>query len=257
MSQTAIMSLYEKLVELRKHVGCLVKDQEGYGYNYVTGNQILYKVKDKMNELGLVLIPSAGVGETYYKHDYTTANGVDKVDFIVMGEMSYTLVNADDGNEKLVIPWAYYGQQDDISKAYGSALTYSERYFWLKLLGLPTDEDDPDAKNTSDNKVKTYHQPHPSQVSPVQGPAQEVPSSQVNNQHDDIKKLFQNNNKARYISDAQQKRLFAIAGGDKNIIAALLSAHGLSNESEITMGKQYETICKQAENMANNQQQSV
>ena len=45
----------------------------------------------------------------------------------------------------------FRSQQNDISKAFGSALTYSERYLLLKSLGAPTDEDDPD-KTTEDKK---------------------------------------------------------------------------------------------------------
>jgi hypothetical protein len=139
------MNLYQKIVEVRKIAEGFNKDGASYGYKYVTGNQVLSKIKDKMNELNLLLIPSTTVGE-HSLHAYKTAKGKDALDFVVKGEMSYTWINGDEPAEREVITWAYYGQQDDISKAYGSALTYSERYFLLKCLGLPTDEDDPDAK---------------------------------------------------------------------------------------------------------------
>ena len=252
---TELLSLYQKLIELRKHVGSLVKDKEGYGYDYVTGNQILAKVKDKMNELNLVLLPSACVGETYFTHNYTTINGVDKTDFIVMGEMSYTWVNADDPNEKLVVPWAYYGQQDDISKAYGSALTYSERYFWLKMLGLPTDEDDPDAKETNNKTTTGLKAPAAPKAAPKTTPQaapQATPQATKPSQSEEAKKLFQPKGNKK-ISVPQQNRLFAKAGGNKDIVAALLAAHGLEHESDILMGEQYDKICDEAEAMAANQ----
>lgn len=140
------MNLYQKIVEVRKVVQGFSKDGKGYGYSYVTGNQVLSKIKDKMDELHLLLIPSTQVGE-HHTHAYKTAKGKDALDFVVKGEMSYTWINGDNPEEREVVSWAYYGQQDDISKAYGSALTYSERYFLLKCLGMPTDEDDPDAKD--------------------------------------------------------------------------------------------------------------
>jgi hypothetical protein len=139
------MNLYQKIVEVRKVAEGFNKDGASYGYKYVTGNQVLSKIKDKMNELNLLLFPSTTVGE-HSLHAYKTAKGKDALDFVVKGEMSYTWINGDEPAEREAISWAYYGQQDDISKAYGSALTYSERYFLLKCLGLPTDEDDPDAK---------------------------------------------------------------------------------------------------------------
>lgn len=108
-----------------------------------------------MNELNLLLIPSTKLGE-HHTHEYVTGKGTPKerelIDFVVSGEMSYTWIDGDKPEDKLTVEWAYYGQQDDISKAYGSALTYSERYFLLKCLGLPTDEDDPDGKDTQDDK---------------------------------------------------------------------------------------------------------
>ena len=269
MNEQKIMSIYEKLVELRKHVSCLVKDREGYNFNYVTGNQILAKVKDKMNELGLVLIPSANVGEEFFTHDYTTINGVKKTDFIVMGEMSYTWVNVDDPNEKLVIPWAYYGQQDDISQAYGSALTYAERYFWLKALGLPTDEDDPDSrdpKNRSNTKAPPKGKEPPAPIKEpaeksakapsTSAPAAEKPASPVHSQHDEAKKIFQNNNKnGKTISEAQVRRLFALAQGNKGVVAAVLTANGIEKEEDILAGDQYKEICAHIERMANNQEE--
>ncbi|KNF08101.1 ERF superfamily [Gottschalkia purinilytica] len=141
-------NLYQKIVEIREVAGSFAKDAQGFGYSYVSGNQVLSKIKDKMNELNLLLIPSTKVGE-HHTHSYKTSKGKDSLDFVVKGEMSYTWINGDDPKEQYTVEWAYYGQQDDISKAYGSALTYSERYFLLKCLGLPTDEDDPDGRGVS------------------------------------------------------------------------------------------------------------
>lgn len=147
------MNLYQKIVEVRKEAKGFYKDKKSFNYAYVTGNQILEKIRDKMNELNLLLIPSTKLGE-HYTHNYLTAKGKDATDFVVSGEMAYTWVDGDNPEEKLEVSWAYYGQQDDISKAYGSALTYSERYFLLKCLGLPTDEDDPDLKPQRQQPVK-------------------------------------------------------------------------------------------------------
>src|SRR5690625_5193343 len=69
----------------------------------------------------------------------------DKTDFVISGDMQYVWQNAESPEEKIVIDWKVYGQQDDISKAFGSGLTYSERYFLLKFFNAPTDDDDPDA----------------------------------------------------------------------------------------------------------------
>lgn len=152
------LNLWQKIVQVRVIAEGFSKDTKGYGYSYVSGNQVLSKIKDKMNDLNLLLMPSTKVGE-HHSHAYKTAKGKDALDFVVKGEMSYTWINGDNPAEREVVTWAYYGQQDEISKAYGSALTYSERYYLLKSLGLPTDEDDPDGKDSKGNEPKTEEQP--------------------------------------------------------------------------------------------------
>ena len=66
--------------------------------------------------------------------------------------MKYVWVNAENPEERIEIPWQTMGQQDDISKAFGSGLTYSERYFLLKFFGVPTDDDDTDDRDTTGKK---------------------------------------------------------------------------------------------------------
>jgi len=138
------MNLWEKIVEVRKSIDGLAKDKKGFNFSYVTGDQILSKIKGKMDELGLILQPSTQSGE-WHEHKYVSSKGKDKIDFLVWGQGSYTWINAEKPEEREVIPFAYYGQQgDDVSQAYGTALTYAERYFLLKYFGIPTDADDPD-----------------------------------------------------------------------------------------------------------------
>lgn len=147
------MNLHQKLVEVRKSIDGFTKDSKSFNYSYVSGSQVLSKIQDKMNELGVLLVPkiSDQMFQTYdYQvYDKNSKSMKDKTDFIVHGTMSYTWMNADDPADALEIPFYYTGQQDDISKAFGSGLTYSERYFLLKFFNLPTDDADPDAQDTS------------------------------------------------------------------------------------------------------------
>lgn len=150
------MNLHQKLVEIRKEIDGFTKDTKGFNYSYVSGSQVLGKIQEKMNELGVILYPE--MNELYHStFDYQqyskqTKQMEDKTDFVISGNMKYIWQNAENPEEKIVINWNIYGQQDDISKAYGSALTYSERYFLLKFFNAPTDDDDPDTRQTPKGK---------------------------------------------------------------------------------------------------------
>lgn len=161
------LNLYQKLVRLKEYVAIegLNKDSKGYKGAYVTGNQILYKIQSKLTELNLLLVPETMLG-SYETHNYKTKRGESKTDFIVSGEMNYYWINADKPDEVLKCNWAYYGQQEDISQAYGSGLTYAERYFLLKFLGVATDEDDPDIryKNNINRASKQKEKKDPKQA---------------------------------------------------------------------------------------------
>lgn len=158
------MNLYQKLIEVRKEIDKFVKDTKGYGYSYVSGSQVLGKIRPKMDELGVWLkIETENVVWTTF--DYKNSKDEDKTDFIVAGDIIYTWINADNPEEKDVNKFNFLGQQDDISKAYGSGLTYSERYFILKCLQAPTDNDDPDSKNTTGKKSNYNNQSKANQFS--------------------------------------------------------------------------------------------
>lgn len=149
------MNLHQKLVEIRKSIDVFKKDSTGYGYRYVSGTQILSRIKDKMDALQVLLIPHV-MNQSHTTFNYRDKKGNSKTDFIVTADMKYIWVNAENPDEQIEIHWQTMGQQDDISKAFGSGLTYSERYFLLKFFGVPTDDDDPDARDTTEKKESQY-----------------------------------------------------------------------------------------------------
>ena len=158
------LNIQQKLVEVRKSIHGFNKDTKGFGFEYVSGSQILRAIKGKMDELGVLLIPRVDYDTLHWeKHEYTTKKGEKKLDFIITMKMKYTWVNAEDPQDKIEIDWICIGQQtDDIAKAVGTAMTYNERYFLLKFLGLPTDEDDADFNkeayyNKNNNKTHTLN----------------------------------------------------------------------------------------------------
>jgi len=208
------MNLFEKIVELKKQTEGFYKDTKSYGYNYVSGSQILDKITPLMNELGLLFLPKSATHRGWQERNYVNQKGQEKTDFIVDGDLVYCWVNANEPKEVWEIPFQYYGAQDDISKAFGSALTYSERYLLLKSLGLPTDEDDPDSKDTRDKTYKKAEtrRPFKKQEETVQEETQS-PEEAVTE-----------HNKKRY-----QAIVRAVAGG--------ILDSGLEPEAKVTMAK--------------------
>lgn len=137
-------NLDEKLMKLKKEVSILQKEKEGHGYKYVTEDQILLKINDKMIELGIKLTPRFKAGTLHSEVvNYQNAKGQQKTDILVTSEMQYVWKDIETG-ETDVVDWSMVGQQSDGSQALGSGLTYANRYFLLKYFNVATSEDDPD-----------------------------------------------------------------------------------------------------------------
>lgn len=154
------MNLFQKIVEVRKVIDVMKKEGKSFNYSYVKGSQILGIIKEKMDELGLILSPEIGDVKTPYLDEYETTNKNNQTkqhrDWITEGYMSYTFINSENPEEKHTCKWWFTGAQDDPSKSFGSALTYSERYFLLKFFGVATDDDDPDGKEPKNSTKSGY-----------------------------------------------------------------------------------------------------
>ena len=226
------MNIQQKLVEVRKSIHGFNKDTKGFSYDYVSGSQILRAIKDKMDELGVLLIPRVDYDTLHWeKHEYTTKKGEKKLDFIITMKMKYTWVNAEDPEDKIEIDWVCIGQQtDDIAKAVGTAMTYNERYFLLKFLGLPTDEDDADFNkeayyNKNNNKTHTLN---------------------IEN------KWTNKDTNTKILSEAQINRLYKIAYS-KGILREVVDEQVLKKKkkkvSELNR-EEYDIVCRGYENLA-------
>ena len=52
------MNIYQKLARIRKQVEVIQKNKSGYGYKYVSEDEILAKISVFMDKYGLSLIPN-------------------------------------------------------------------------------------------------------------------------------------------------------------------------------------------------------
>ncbi len=162
MSQPENMNIYQKLAKIRKQVAVLKKDASGYNYKYVTEEHILANITGLMDKYGISLIPSINPGTTEvtprtYIETKTTKSGAtfDKTinEFLLTAEMTWRWLSVEKPEEFIDIPWVIVGQQSDASQSFGSALTYSSRYFLLKFFNIATSNDDPDKFRSEQKKA--------------------------------------------------------------------------------------------------------
>ena len=129
------MPIHEKMLEIRRHVGPLSKDErnEHQGFNYVSSVKVLEAVREKMNELGILIFPRIG-----------------NVRISDRGKQILTEIWVDykwyDTESKESIDVEWYAQGLDIGeKGVGKALTYGEKFLVLKTFNIPTPQHDPDS----------------------------------------------------------------------------------------------------------------
>jgi hypothetical protein len=144
------MNLTQKIIEVRKIVKSLQRTSSGYGYKYVSEDKVLGVIRDKMDELGLLLELSV-VDSNRSTFTYKNKRQEDVVENVIEGKLEFIWVDAETETERKV-PFALYGQQADASQAFGSGLTYANRYFLLKYFQIATSENDPDKVVTDKRK---------------------------------------------------------------------------------------------------------
>lgn len=162
------LNLYEKLLKIADMSGILRKNRAGYNYNYTTEDEIQAKVTSGMQKYKVFLYPSL-VPNTLTVEPYTYQKTKTKkvknetVDYsvlmneiIVKAEVIYKWVNAENPDETIECRWAYIGQMEDASQAFGAGATYGNRYFLLKALQLATTEADPDEYRSKQKQAEQY-----------------------------------------------------------------------------------------------------
>jgi len=158
-SATETKTLYQKLLEIQKHVNGLAKDKKSNNYSYVTGDKLLSFVKPLMNDLGLLLkqeVLSIDNERMDYKTGVGTTYEKPKSEILSKVMMRFTWVDVATGDKDENLFGA--NGQNEWEKGLGSALTYAERYFLLKFFHIATDEDDID-NDTRKPESKTESKP--------------------------------------------------------------------------------------------------
>ena len=159
------LNIYQKLAKIRKQVEVIQRNKKGYGYTYVSEDEILAKISGFMDKYSLSLIPSvihssAVVTPYHTKKTKSTNKGeiyeenVNEV--LVSADMVFTWVNNENPDERVDVPWILVGHQSDGSQSFGSGLSYAMRYFLLKFFNIATPDDDPDKWRSKTEEVKKF-----------------------------------------------------------------------------------------------------
>lgn len=151
---TATMNLWQKLAKVRSIADVIAKNKSGYGYRYVSEDEVLAKVKAGLDKYNLFIYPIPDMSSFSIvrrdfikkKFDKATQSYIDdpQSEYCVRGWLNFRVVNTDNPDDAIVVPWPLVGSQADDSQAVGSSFTYSNRYFMMKFFGIATPEDDPD-----------------------------------------------------------------------------------------------------------------
>ena len=135
------LNVHQKLLEVRKGIDYLKKENKNPNqkYLFVSSSQVLIAIRKMLDEYGLMIIPRIIDKEIKILGDEGKA--------LIFTELiiTYEVRNVDNPKDDYIsIP--FYGQGIDFKgeKGVGKALTYAEKYFFLKLFNIPTDIDDPD-----------------------------------------------------------------------------------------------------------------
>lgn len=147
-------NLYEKLLEVKKEVEFIQKKKVGDNLTYkaITSSMILGAINKELNKLG-ILLKTQMLGKDVQRLERTKSYENPKTqkvtlttvyDFIATIDLEYTWINTNNTSEKDANLFSCSGLNTDPSKAFGSALTYAEKYFMMKYFNVATDEYDVD-----------------------------------------------------------------------------------------------------------------
>ena len=154
------MSIYKKLLEIKKQVPYIKKDKakgNGLQYSYASPDAVLGTLNPLLNDAGIFL--KTEIIKSTSTRIFEKQKGIDvyinKQPQGVIIDVHETLFDVDfrftwidtDTDEREVCLFSASGVNGD-EKGLGSAMTYAERYFLLKTFNIPTGDDDPDAFQT-------------------------------------------------------------------------------------------------------------
>jgi len=138
------LTLLQKMLEVRKSVPAVTIDSynEFHKFGYVSAGAVVAAIREKMDEVGVMLLPSITGEKHVTLVKLGTKDGpVDR--FLVRLDIEYEWIDVDNPTDKIVKAWMAVGLDMNVEYAFGKALTYADKYMIFKSLQIAS-EDDPD-----------------------------------------------------------------------------------------------------------------
>ncbi|RKT01053.1 ERF family protein [Chryseobacterium defluvii] len=208
-------SLYKKLHQIQTKINGLGKDKASGQYGYVSGAKVFEFIRPLMNDLGLILkqeILSIDNDRQDYKTGIGTQYEKPKSEILSKVMMRFTWIDIETGEKDENLFGA--NGQNDWEKGLGSALTYAERYFFLKFFHIPTDEDDIDnelRKKVDDEKHQNSAATQASENKPANTTTTQTPLPFLNENDENWKKVEESIKKGEKIKLSSLQKRFKMS----------------------------------------------
>lgn len=133
-------NLYQKLLDITEEIGKIEKTGKNsqLPYDFIEQSKIVSTLRPLLNKHGVMIMPET-VSRTVER--FTTPKGGEAVHANVVSR--YTVVNADDPQERMVCEWDGGEAIDYSDKATNKATTASSKTFLMKLFNI-SDKDESD-----------------------------------------------------------------------------------------------------------------
>lgn len=137
-------NLYQRLLDITEEVGKIDKTGRNtqQGYAFIEQAQVVAEVRTAMVKHGVMIMPEI-TDRKIDRFDVTRSSGKAGVDIHATVKSRYTVINADNPDERFTCAWDGGEAIDSSDKATNKAGTASHKYFLMKLFNI-SDKDDPD-----------------------------------------------------------------------------------------------------------------
>jgi hypothetical protein len=197
-SETKTKNLYQKLLSITEEIGKIDKTGKNtmQGYSFIEQAKVVAEVRVQLAKHGVMIIPEIAE-RSLERYNVTRSNGKAGTDIHVQVKSRYTLVNADNPDERMICEWDAGEAIDSGDKATNKAVTASDKSFKMKLFNI-SDQDDPDAHSPAAAAKEVSYTKSPEEPSRS---VNDVPLSALTK--DVLKEAIQKSNRFKSVTEVK------------------------------------------------------